>query len=255
MENNKKYDDLKAEADDEKFLEKIVRYDVSAVFEWCNAIFSHHRRTAHINRADKGKHRIRMRIWQFTNSLPPPQGKKDPEDLDSSILALRIKVLLMGSGSELHGKFEQLKEENREYKEQVQIYNRAVSDMSFRHLLEMLPIAARAATGQPLKLKPLSGPDWETFWNDAWNKAVQKTDSPLHKVYNNSNQRRRNQIRDEGKSLYGRLSANMHDFGREYNPEKNQRDVIQACILTALKPENFSTDGDVDWDEERKRFI
>ena len=137
----------------------------------------------------------------------------------------------------------------------LEVFDRTVTDMSYRHLLEMLPMARHAATGASIEPNPKSIPEWQEFWKEAWAAAERGKDGPLNHLYVHSNKRKRTMIEEEGGRLYGVLSANTHDFEQEYNIDTSVRDRIPGLILSALKPQNFTSDGDVDWDKEVRRFV
>ena len=61
----------------------------------------------------------------------------------------------------------------------------------------------------------------------------------------------------EGMRLYNKLSDEIHRYrDTEYRVEEpGDWDIAISDILKALKPENFNEDGDVDWTEERKRYL
>lgn len=179
------------------------------------------------------------------------------EDLRSYILSLRTTTLTRLSGRReeaLLAEINQLKEKVKRLEEGLRGYDRIVSDVSFRHLLEMLPLAEHAATGKKIKLVSQRGPEWQAFWGRAWNAAAKKSSSPLYEIRENSNQVRRDQIEEEGKRLFATLSANIHASEKDYNPVKSQRDFAQGLILDALKPKHMAN-GIVDWDREQKRIL
>ena len=148
-----------------------------------------------------------------------------------------------------------LQEDKEKHRKRLEVFDRALTDMSYRHLLEMLPTVKHAATGTPIELNPISTPGWEAFWRDAWTAAVDGKPGPLNDLYQRSNKRGRIEIKEEGGRLYGVLSANLHDFENEYDIDMGVRDKIPGLILSALKPQNFTDDGDVDWDQEVRRFV
>lgn len=150
---------------------------------------------------------------------------------------------------------EKFQKDKEKLTKRLEIFDRVVTDMSYRHLLEMLPMVRNAATGTSIEPNPKSTPEWQAFWKEAWAAAERGKNGPLNDLYVQSNKRKRTLIEEEGGRLYGILSANMQDFEQEYNIDMAVRDRIPGLILSALKPQNFTSDGDVDWDKEVRRFV
>ncbi|KAM0803945.1 hypothetical protein BDR22DRAFT_886240 [Usnea florida] len=245
--------ELRVELDDDTFLQKCKTHNPLAIYICYLEILDTTADTA--VKWNVRWQTVMNRSRDFTNIVSP--GAQFSTDMNKYISQLRAKAYSQQSRSRENDQREeikQLRKEKENLEKQVQSYLRAVSDMSYRHLTEMLPIAVRAAANQPPKPIPQSGPDWRGFWQQIWAKAATKTDSPLHALYTNSDKRLRAQIQTAGNELFGTLSANMHHFGKEYDPVKHMRDYVPASILEALKPENFTADG-IDWDAEQKRFL
>ena len=137
----------------------------------------------------------------------------------------------------------------------LEVFDRAFTDIRYRHLLEMLSTAKYAEFDPPIVPSPKSTPEWQTFWRQAWAAAVNGKSGPLNDLYNRSNELRRTQIEEEGDRLYEVLSANMHEFEKEYDIDTGVKDRITGLILSALNPQNFTTAGDVDWEKEVRRFV
>lgn len=137
----------------------------------------------------------------------------------------------------------------------LEVFDKAFIDMRYRHLLEMLSMARYAASGPRIVPSPQGTPEWQAFWREAWAAAVDGISGPLNDLYNRSNELRRTQIEEEGDRLYEVLSTNVHEFEKEYDIDTAARDRIPGLILSALKPQNFTTAGDVDWEKEVCRFV
>lgn len=150
---------------------------------------------------------------------------------------------------------EKLQEDKEKLMKRWEGFDRTFTDMSYRHLLEMLPMARHVAIDASIEPNPKSTPEWQTFWKEAWAAAERGKIGPLNDLYLQSNKRKRSLIEEEGGRLYGVLSANIHEFEQEYDVDLRVRDRIPGLILSALKPQNFTADGDVDWEKEVARFI
>ena len=243
---------LRVEVDDQPFLLQCMAHYPLAI---CTC-YSRLVRGTHFA-DDSRRQAIAKKIPEFI-TLVAPGVEFDNQDLGNCISVMRAKAYEKSSKSradDLKEEIKQLKKENEQLRRELQVHLRAVSDMSYRHLTEMLPIADRVAKNLSLRPRPQSGPDWQALWRDIWAAAATKTDSPLHALYIQSNNRSRGQIQDAGKELFGTLSANMHHFGKVYDPVKHLRDHVPGRILDALRPQEFTTDGNVDWDKELHRFL
>lgn len=243
---------------DDQFLEEYMNIDYFAIYDHCLRLFTDDRPGWLDDTGDKVWKRNRERIRQFIRLVPPCENGIEFQSLSSCILSLRTKALARFSESrerELQAEIKKLKEDKEKPPKPLEVSNRAVTDMSYRHLLEMLPIARQAANGASNEPNPNSSPEWRAFWKDAWAAAGHGKAGPLNELYNRSNKRKRTEIEEEGGRLYGVLSANLHDFEKEYNVDMDVRDRIPGLILSALKPQNFTADGDVDWDKEVRRFV
>ena len=63
------------------------------------------------------------------------------------------------------------------------------------------------------------------------------------------------QIADVSGRLYSTLSTNIHHFSGQFNVLHDQWNMLDADILTALKPLNQNRDEyDIDWERERSRY-
>lgn len=238
--------------DDQKFLQLCMNHEVFSVCDCYRYMLDYTGPDR-----DTGWRKAVGRIRQFLNLVQPSESTTQSEDLKSHILSLRTTALARPSGRReeaLLAEIKQLREKVKKLEENLRGYDRIVSDVSFRHLLEMLPLAEHAATGKKIKLVSQSGPEWQAFWGRAWNAAAKKSSSPLYEIRENSSQVRRDQIEEEGKRLFATLSANIHASEKDYNPIKSQRDFAQGLILDALKPKHIAA-GIVDWDREQKRIL
>ena len=150
---------------------------------------------------------------------------------------------------------------------EIKKLNRVIVALEFRHLLEHLPNPTTAGSG--------AGGRWMTFWKQA---LQNEADDHLNSVtfpnkhlvevmesYNPGRvDRKTNAINEDhvkgylfrmGKDMYSHLSDEIHRYrGKGYGigDDLTLMNVIQD-ILQALKPEKYK-DGQVDWDEERKRY-
>ncbi|MCJ1265541.1 hypothetical protein MMC22_005421 [Lobaria immixta] len=146
--------------------------------------------------------------------------------------------------------------------------NRAIVALEFRYLLEHLPDPKSAGDG--------AGGRWMNFWeralqneaNDHLNSdsfpnkylvEVMESYNPNSvdgktKVINKEHQK--GYLFRMGKDLYNHLSSEIHRYrstAYEIGDDLALTKPIQD-ILRALKPEKYK-DGEVDWEEERKRYV
>lgn len=146
--------------------------------------------------------------------------------------------------------------------------NRAIVALEFRYLLEHLPDPKSTGDG--------AGGRWMNFWeralqneaNDHLNSVpfpskylveVMESYNPNRvdgksKVINKEHQK--GYLFRMGKDLYSHLSSEIHRYrstAYEIGDDLALTKPIQD-ILRALKPEKYR-DGEVDWEEERKRYV
>ena len=159
--------------------------------------------------------------------------------------------------SALEAKIAILTQEKEEYLERSRTQNRILVSLNIRHVLERLP---------PRLLKQEKA-NWESFWKVAVDKAIGNKSSPLSKLidsyalHNDKNSNAppnvENIKKTGGANLYGALSTNIHQFKGEYKLEKDQWNALDFDILQTLRPlpENGLSDGSINWEAERQRFI
>lgn len=98
---------------------------------------------------------------KFGDMLPQVQGANTSDPWDTwtqCIERLRTKTTALSLSSDVRGRelqktIEDLKKKNSDQERQIREYRSIVSDLSFRHLMEMLPIAAKAA-GKDIQASP-----------------------------------------------------------------------------------------------------
>lgn len=179
--------------------------------------------------------------------------KKNLQETEAKLQADNKK--LQETDAKLQADKKKLREIRENLAGRLEVLDRAVTDMNYRHLLEMLPSARQAEPGVAIEPNPKINSEWQAFWKEAWAAAERGKIDPLNDLYVRSNKRKRTLIEEEGGRLYGVLSANVNDFENEYNVHMGVRDKIPGSILSALKPQNFTTEGDVDWEKEVPRFV
>jgi len=145
--------------------------------------------------------------------------------------------------AELRKEIEELRNLNRSQQ-------RIITNLAFRHLLEVLP--ARSA-------KPTSATTtWNAFFQTALKEAQEQHERgqmghpfiPVLKKY-----RRVKHIENVGTSLYNTLSTNIHHFSGQFKVHDDQWNMLEADILRALTPlaEN-ETESGINWEMERLRY-
>lgn len=205
------------------------------------------------------------RVRDFCLSARCPRADANPFE---AITALRTMIMQMsGPNTETL-----LRAEMEELREQVRKQSRIITGLSYRHLFEHLPGSALnsqpnvAVNDQPstaTKHKPnnaikgksnTSSTDrWQDFWTRELAKAAKIPTHPLNGLLqrfpNNVNQ-----IKKVGSTLYGTLSANIHDFQGTWVVDTSLWHAQEGAILQALTPVNVKSDGTVDWEQERQRY-
>jgi hypothetical protein len=245
------YEALLKITDDDSFLKNFASIDLGRAYTNFVAIWKFGAYEANSG-ATWERNEIRSSIKHFANLLPPADNVTSTDVFDS-IYAIRTKSLTQISESrerQMDAQIELLQKEKRELEDRMRRYDRAISDLGFRHLTEKLPI--RGGVGGST-----STDRWRNFWAKAWNYGGNgpKAGSPLRPLWdNNSAAPNRSSIRDAGDALFGVLSANIHGFGLVYDPQASQRDKHPGEILAALKPMHF-TGHEVDWTQEVARFV
>lgn len=250
----KRYQNLRSVVDDEKFIQELVSYDLTAVYTEFVAIWTN---LDHPPCKDTPARRsVLAKVRQFAELLPPASSIApiDEIDFETCFLIIRTKSLTHLSESKeqyMNAKIETLQVEKRNLEDEIRSYKRAISDLGFRHLTEKLPISAGSAGGS-------STARWQSFWGLAWNSSKDgpKTGTPLRALWDRSDTRTRKSIKETGEKLFGVLSENIHGFDRAYDPQDAQRDKSQGDILKSLRPLEANTTGDdVDWAKECIRWV
>ncbi|MCJ1461972.1 hypothetical protein MMC07_000572 [Pseudocyphellaria aurata] len=171
--------------------------------------------------------------------------------------------------------FHKLQEDLAEQVRRIDRQQQIITCLVFRHLLEHLPERKTSATS-----------DWRTFWIDAYIEAPKRKDHPLHylldeggkKLAGELEKKTKKEIRnlpanwttkgtvyEIGNGLYSVTSKNIHGFKGDYDRaifdvRKDQWPKPFDDILEALRPKCFygeghELEGEVNWDEERKRYL
>ncbi len=186
---------------------------------------------------------LASKVANFCLEAGCPAVKYEPTD---DIYCLRQYLLSHNSGvreAELRKEITRLNNINR-------AQQRIITNLAFRHLLEMLPTSSA---------KPLSATaKWHTFFQTA-SKAAQiqqargQMDHPLIPVLRKYD--RPKQITDVGISLYSTLSTNIHHFSAQFVVLDDQWNMLEADILKALTPLNQNKmQTGIDWERERLRY-
>jgi hypothetical protein len=183
------------------------------------------------------------KIGDFCLKAGCPVIKYDPFD---DIFALRQHLLSNDSArreAELHAELRELRDVNR-------AQQRIITNLAFRHVLEMLP-----ASGAK---HPSATARWNAFFRMALKEAqnqqahdeVSHPLIPVLKKYG-----RPKQIEDVGVSLYNTLSTNIHHFSQQFVLLEDQWNALEVDILKALTPlARNKTESGVDWERERLRY-
>ncbi|OAP64568.1 hypothetical protein AYL99_00540 [Fonsecaea erecta] len=173
----------------------------------------------------------------------PAVTRSPPED----IYSLRNHLFSSDSAAreaELRKEIEELRNANRSQQ-------RIITNLAFRHLLEMLP---------PRDAKPGTSATaaWNAFFSNALKEAqVQlgrgEMGHPLCPVLKKYPKLK--QIENVGTNLYGTLSTNIHHFSGQYKVLDDQWNTLEVDILRAITPlaEN-ETEAGIDWQMERFRY-
>jgi hypothetical protein len=179
------------------------------------------------------------------------------------------------------GYFAKLQDQYVKKKLEVQKLRHYISALEFRHLLEHL--TPPCEPGTPF-WQPNSGPRWMQFWEEALHDEFRKhahptlpIDPALTPIVEARNPRRgttdattgekrihkigqNGQLYRTGMELYGILSDEIHGFpATEFSVEDDDGwTILVTEMLRALKPLDANINhatGEVDWEEERKRYL
>jgi len=193
-------------------------------------------------------------VKRLTYKIGCAEAHQDPE---RNIAELRkFHATQMPFFAKLQDDFQAQIKENNEQKE-------IITALVFRHLLENLP-PSQTRSGDTN-----STPRRREFWGNAARKELgnQHPDHPLHGLMP-PNAITSTGVFSAGKTghsfrtgsdLHGTLSENIHSYksgGRnEYGVKSDQWGLSIRKVLNALIPKEFDADGEVKWDEERKRYL
>lgn len=225
---------------DDRLVQEFFSFNLPVVYAefveiWVNAAYPPHCDETRIWQ------QILSRIRQFANTLPPAADLDPDSDFATCLFSVRRKLIFRLSESKeqsLNAKIDLVQSEKKELEDRVRQYDRAISDLGFRHLIEKLPVCAESKGGT-------STDRWKNFWEGAWNHNGEgpKHGSPLRTLWINSDSRTRKSITEAGARLFNVLSDNIHGFGRAYDPQDAQRDKSQGDILKGLQ----TAAGEHDW--------
>ena len=222
--------------------------------EQCCALSDHVQNAAKETSSSSMCHQLCYRIGQFCLRAGTPSISNDPSQ---DIASLRHHVL----SSRSHSRESELQAEIERLKDLCRTQQRIITNLSFRQCLEALP-GPRPTNYHGIP-NLSSTAHWQNFWHSAWAKAQSKGNStsssnaehpfsPLLEF----DQQTRKQIQKIGSELYGTLSTNIHHFSGVFTVNGDQWDILQGAILHALTPATTrKSDGSIDWEEERKRFL
>ena len=191
-------------------------------------------------------------IGRFCRWAGNPDVINEPSE---AILTLRRQIRsdnMHSREGELQRRIENLEKEKR-------LQQRIITNLSFRHCLESLPGDRPLERGR----QNTSTGRWQQFWEDSWTKAQQAANSnnsarPSHpfEPLLHYDQRQQKQIKRMGDDLYGTLSSNIHLYSGEFSVEEDQWNTLEAAILKTLKPAwGRGPDGEVQWEQERERYV
>ncbi|KAH6522573.1 hypothetical protein HBI07_215350 [Parastagonospora nodorum] len=108
-----------------------------------------------------------------------------------------------------------------------------------RWLLEYLP-ATRMSPGT-------LGLRWKQFWQEQWIQCAKKSES--HPLKALSGDEKYNKV---GKNLYSTLSDRLHKYGHQQGEVLDQK--VQR-VVNVIRPVHYNSDGKVDLEAERKRWL
>lgn len=144
----------------------------------------------------------------------------------------------------------ELRREIEELRKATQTQQRIITNLTFRHLLENLPLP----TGKSVS----STARWTSFFKHALKNAHNQSHAniqqhPLHAVL----QKHASLVQVEavGTSLYSTFSTNIHHFSSQYTVIESQWNALESDIMKALTPlPSNVTATDIDWQKERMRY-
>lgn len=92
-------------------------------------------------------------VRRFSDMVPPVEGVNQSESWEgwkTIIRKLRSKIAILSLGNDMRGReqlktIEDLKKQNQAQEQEIKKYRGILSDLSYRHLMEMLPLATQAA--------------------------------------------------------------------------------------------------------------
>ncbi|KIW29133.1 hypothetical protein, variant [Cladophialophora immunda] len=184
------------------------------------------------------------KVAEFCLEAGCPAVTRSPSE---DIYSLRNHLFSTDSAAreaELRKEIDDLRSANRSQQ-------RIITNLAFRHLLEMLP---------PRDAKPGTSATagWNAFFQSALKEAQRQLErgemghplAPVLKKYP-----KLKQIENVGTNLYGTLSTNIHHFSGQYKVLDDQWNALEVDILRAITPlgEN-ETESGIDWQMERFRY-
>jgi hypothetical protein len=186
---------------------------------------------------------LASKVANFCLEAGCPAVKYEPTD---NIYCLRQYLLSHNPGV----REDELREEITRLNNINRAQQRIITNLAFRHLLEMLPTSSA---------KPLSATaKWHTFFLTALKTAQTQQargqmDHPLLPVLRKYD--RPKQIADVGANLYSTLSTNIHHFSAQFVVLDDQWNTLEADILKALTPlAQNKRETDIEWERERLRY-
>jgi hypothetical protein len=182
------------------------------------------------------------KVAEFCLEAGCPIVEHDPRS-DVSALRRHLSQNLSAREAELREEIQELRNANR-------AQQRIITNLTFRHLLEMLPPPKDRLTSATSQ--------WESFIYTALEKAQKQLSEehmshPLVPVLKKHN--RLKQIKNVGKHLYATLSSNIHHFSGQFTVLSDQWNTLEADLLRALVPlPGNCTEAGVNWEKERLRY-
>ncbi|KIX99430.1 uncharacterized protein Z520_05006 [Fonsecaea multimorphosa CBS 102226] len=174
------------------------------------------------------------KVAEFCLEAGCPAVTRSPSEDIYSLRNHLFSTDLAAREAELRKEIEELRSANRSQQ-------RIITNLAFRHLLEMLP---------PRDAKP--GPSATAAWNAFFQHALKEAQMQLdrgekgHPLI---------PIENVGTNLYSTLSTNIHHFSGQYKVLDDQWNALEVDILRAMAPlaEN-ETEAGIDWKTERFRY-
>ena len=184
-----------------------------------------------------------LKVADFCLRAGCPAVTQNPLDNISTLRA----HLTRGSAAEI-----ELRKELEQLRKLTLFQQRIITNLTFRHLLEMLP-------PPPSSKSSSATARWKSFFTSAIRNAEAQQ---VHETSNHpllpllrKHPKKVKEIEHTGGNLYGVLSTNIHHFQGEFEIGADQWNQLEGDILRALTPlDQNRSDAGVEWDEERRRF-